>query len=238
MKLASLSFADNESIPERYAFGRIDPQSRIALADNFNPQFSWDDVPEGTKSFALLCHDPDVPSKPDDVNQDGREVPASLPRVDFFHWVLIDLSPELREIQEGAFSNGITPRGKGGPLAPNEARQGLNDYTGWFAADRDMSGDYFGYDGPCPPWNDAIVHHYVFTLYALDVAKLDVQGKFTGPDVLKAMQGHVLAQASVTGTYTLNPAGAPRLRGPTAAPSRLGGRPPGAARHEPGSWLA
>ncbi len=217
MKLASLSFADNESIPERYAFGRIDPQSRIALADNFNPQFSWDDVPEGTKSFALLCHDPDVPSKPDDVNQDGREVPASLPRVDFFHWVLIDLAPELREIQEGAFSSGITPRGKGGPLAPNEARQGLNDYTGWFAADRDMSGDYFGYDGPCPPWNDAIVHRYVFTLYALDVAKLDVQGKFTGADVLKAMQGHVLAQAAITGSYTLNPALAPRRIGDTSA---------------------
>ena len=32
-----------------------------------------------------------------------------------------------------------------------------------------MSGDYFGYDGPCPPWNDSIVHHYVFTVYALDV---------------------------------------------------------------------
>lgn len=216
MKLASLSFADTESIPERYAFGKIDAQSRIALADNFNPQFAWDDVPEGTQSFALLCHDPDVPSKPDDVNQDGREVPATLPRVDFFHWVLIDLSPSLREIAEGEFSNGITPRGKGGPLAPNEARQGLNDYTGWFAADRDMNGDYFGYDGPCPPWNDSIVHHYVFTLYALDVPKLNVQGKFTGADVLRAMQGHVLAQACLSGTYTLNPELAPRQIGATS----------------------
>ncbi|AHV92196.1 phosphatidylethanolamine-binding family protein [Bordetella holmesii ATCC 51541] len=120
MKLASLSFTDNESIPERYAFGRIDPQSRIALADNFNPQFSWDDVPEGTKSFALLCHDPDVPSKPDDVNQDGREVPAALPRVDFFHWVLIDLAPNLREIQEGAFSDGITPGARAGHWRPTK----------------------------------------------------------------------------------------------------------------------
>ncbi|SPU49223.1 YbhB/YbcL family Raf kinase inhibitor-like protein [Bordetella trematum] len=216
MKLASLSFADGEMIPERYAFGRIDPQSRVALADNFNPQFSWSDAPEGTRSFALLCHDPDVPSQPDDVNQDGREVPASLPRVDFFHWVLVDIAAERREIDEGAYSSGITPRGKGGPLAPNEERQGLNDFTGWFAADRDMSGDYFGYDGPCPPWNDALVHRYVFTLYALDVAKLDVQGKFTGADVLRAMQGHVLAQSSVTGIYTLNPALAPRQIGATS----------------------
>ncbi|QIM70394.1 YbhB/YbcL family Raf kinase inhibitor-like protein [Bordetella trematum] len=216
MKLASLSFADGEMIPERYAFGRIDPQSRVALADNFNPQFSWSDAPEGTRSFALLCHDPDVPSQPDDVNQDGREVSASLPRVDFFHWVLVDIAAERREIDEGAYSSGITPRGKGGPLAPNDERQGLNDFTGWFAADRDMSGDYFGYDGPCPPWNDALVHRYVFTLYALDVAKLDVQGKFTGADVLRAMQGHVLAQSSVTGIYTLNPALAPRQIGATS----------------------
>jgi phosphatidylethanolamine-binding protein (PEBP) family uncharacterized protein len=49
------------------------------------------------------------------------------------------------------------------------------------------------------------VHHYVFTLYALDVERAPVDGKFTGPDVLKAIGGHVLAKAAVTGTYTLNP---------------------------------
>jgi Raf kinase inhibitor-like YbhB/YbcL family protein len=68
-----------------------------------------------------------------------------------------------------------------------------------------MAGDYHGYDGPCPPWNDAIVHRYVFTLYALDVAILAVPARFTGADVRKAMEGHVLAQAAVTGRYTLNP---------------------------------
>lgn len=62
-------------------------------------------------------------SEPDDVNQEGREVPASLPRVDFFHWVLVDLPADLRDIEEGTFSSGITPRGKGGPLAPMDARQ-------------------------------------------------------------------------------------------------------------------
>lgn len=217
MKLASLSFSDNESIPERYAFARIDPQSHVALADNFNPQFSWDDVPEGTRSFVMVCHDPDVPSKPDDVNQEGRVVPADLPRVEFFHWVLVDLPADMREIEEGAFSNGITPRGKGGPLAPHDARQGVNDYTGWFAADRDMSGDYFGYDGPCPPWNDALVHHYIFTLYALSVPRLDVEGTFNGKQVLSAIQGKILAQASLTGTYTLNPALAPKVIGTTSA---------------------
>lgn len=209
MKLTSKSFADQQFIPQANAFGKIDSESHIALAGNRNPHLAWVDVPEGTKSFVVVCHDPDVPSKGDDVNQEGREVPASLSRVDFYHWVLVDVAGSVREIPEGAYSDGITPRGKGGPLAANDTRQGVNDYTGWFAADRDMSGDYFGYDGPCPPWNDAIVHRYVFTVYALDIDRVQVEGRFTGPDVLRAIQGHVLAQAAITGKYTLNPALAP-----------------------------
>lgn len=205
MKLHSESFPDQGVIPERNAFARVDPETRVALAGNRNPQLAWADVPEGTRSFAVLCVDPDVPTRPDDVNQEGREVPADLPRTDFFHWVLVDVAPDARAIAEGDYSNGITPRGKAGPLALDGTRQGLNDYTGWFAADRDMNGDYFGYDGPCPPWNDARVHRYIFTVYALDVAELGVSGRFTGAQALEAMRGHVLAQASLTGTYTLNP---------------------------------
>jgi phosphatidylethanolamine-binding protein (PEBP) family uncharacterized protein len=45
----------------------------------------------------------------------------------------------------------------------------------------------------------------VFTVHALDVAELDVSGRFTGAQVQAALQGHVLDQASITGTYTLNP---------------------------------
>jgi len=205
MNLTSHSFSDGNAIPARYAFGKIDPQTHIALSENRNPHLAWDDVPAGTQSFVLLCHDPDVPSQPDDVNQEGRSVPASLPRVDFYHWVLIELPAESRDIEDGAYSSGITPRGKAGPLTPQGARQGVNDYTQWFAGDNDMRGDYFGYDGPCPPWNDTIPHRYVFTLYALDVANLPLDGAFTGADVTRAMQGHVLAQASLTGVYSLNP---------------------------------
>ena len=68
-----------------------------------------------------------------------------------------------------------------------------------------MKGHYFGYDGPCPPWNDSIRHRYVFTLFALDIARLAVDGAFTGQQVRAAIAGHVLAQASLTGTYSLNP---------------------------------
>ncbi len=205
MKLHSTSFVNEGWIPEANVFGKPDAQSHVVLAGNANPHLKWSDAPRDTKSFVVICHDPDVPSKPDDVNHEDREVPDSLPRVDFYHWTLIDVPANVTEVAEGSYSNGITPRGKAGPLALDGTRQGLNDFTNWFAADRDMSGDYFGYDGPCPPWNDALVHRYIFTVYALDIAELPVEGRFTGADVIQAMQGHVLAQDSITGLYSLNP---------------------------------
>ena len=79
-------------------------------------------------------------------------------------------------------------------------------YTDWFANDDQMSGKYAGYDGPCPPWNDEAIHHYHFTVYALDVASLNLEEPFGAPEVLAAIEGHVLAQGECIGTYTLNPA--------------------------------
>jgi len=77
--------------------------------------------------------------------------------------------------------------------------------TQWFAGNPKMKGTYGGYDGPCPPWNDAIPHHYHFVVYALDVAKLPLNGDFSGPQAPKAMHGHILARGSVTGLYSVNP---------------------------------
>ncbi|HLS42682.1 MAG TPA: YbhB/YbcL family Raf kinase inhibitor-like protein [Paenalcaligenes sp.] len=205
MKLRSDSFQNASPIPERFAFGRIDTVNRVALAGNVNPHLAWSDAPEETRSYVVLCVDPDVPSQADDVNQPGKQVPASLERCDFYHWVLVDIPAETTEIPEGSYANGITPKGKAGPLSLDGTRQGLNDYTSYFAQDRDMAGDYFGYDGPCPPWNDALIHRYFFTVYALDIDELPLQGKFTGADVKAAIAPHVLAQASLHGTYTLNP---------------------------------
>ncbi|MGO3890620.1 MAG: YbhB/YbcL family Raf kinase inhibitor-like protein [Paenalcaligenes sp.] len=204
MKLRSDSFTDQAVIPERLAFGRADATTKVALAGNANPHLAWEDVPEGTRSFLILCVDPDVPAVLDDFNQPGKEVAADTPRTDFYHWVLVDIPADSHEVAEGAYSDRVTPRGKAGPLAPGGTRQGLNDYSKFFAHDRDMSGDYFGYDGPCPPWNDALPHRYIFTVYALDIEELPLEGKFGGAEAKVAMQGHILAQASLTGTYTLN----------------------------------
>ena len=180
MKLWSDSWANGEPIPPRHAAGRLDDAGGVGFSDNLNPHLAWSDLPAGTQSLVLVCHDFDVPSKGDDVNQPDREVPADLPRVDFFHWVLVDLPPSLTQIAEGEFSQGFTARGKPGPATLHGARHGLNDYTGWFAGNAEMAGQYFGYDGPFPPFNDSLVHHYVFTLYALDVERLPVEGAFTG----------------------------------------------------------
>ena len=209
MKLWSDSFKDGAAIPGEFAFCVIDPATHVTLSANKNPHLAWSDVPPAAKSLALIVRDPDVPSRGDDVNQEGKTVPADLPRVDFFHWTLIDIPAGAQQIAAASFANGVTPRGKSGPTIANSplpgARHGINDYTGWFAQDADMSGAYFGYDGPCPPWNDAIVHRYVFTLYALDIASLPLDGQFSGAQVRAAIDGHILAQASVSGSYSLNP---------------------------------
>jgi Raf kinase inhibitor-like YbhB/YbcL family protein len=208
MKLWSDSWINGERIPSRFAAGKPDVAKGVTFSDNLNPHLAWSEVPLGTQSFALICHDFDVPSSGEDVNQPGREVPADLPRVDFFHWVMVDLPAATNVLAEGAFSRGFTAHGKPGPdvnlAAVPGARHGLNDYTGWFAENPEMAGNYFGYDGPFPPFNDSLLHHYVFTVYALKIARVPVEGLFTGAQVRQAIYPHILAEATHSGTYTLN----------------------------------
>lgn len=204
MKLTSQSWTNGDVIPARFAAGRLSEEGAVGFSENLNPHLAWSELPPGTKSLALICHDFDVPSVGDDVNKPDREISAELPRVDFFHWVMVDLAPTPAQIAEGEFSRGFTARGKPGPQTLRGARHGLNDYTGWFAGDAQMAGSYFGYDGPFPPFNDSLVHHYVFTLYALSAPRLPVEGAFTGPQVREAVRGCTLATATFSGTYTLN----------------------------------
>ena len=100
----------------------------------------------------------------------------------FTHWMIYDMAISMIYLPKR-----MSPMAKvmGGSM------QGTNDF-----------GDV-GYGGPCPPPGET--HHYVFTLYALDVAKCGVSGTFKGPDVLAAIRGHVLGQAALTGVYSLNP---------------------------------
>jgi len=207
MHLRSDDFRDMQPIPDELAFAKPGAGGEpIALSTNRNPHLAWSDVPEQTRSFALVCVDPDVPSVGDDVNKPGHRVAASLPRVEFVHWLLVDIPRECRELAKASCSDGVVAHGKATPPGPPGSQQGLNDYTGWFAGDPDMAGDYCGYDGPCPPWNDERMHHYEFHLYALDVASLGLPARFTLAQVRAAISTHVLAEAALTGTYSLNPA--------------------------------
>ena len=209
MRLKSDSIEHGKPIPSAYAFMEVaEPASgdRIRPAGNLTPHLAWTEVPATAKSFAIAVIDTDVPSKPDDVNVEGREVRRDLPRVEFVHWLMANIPLECRELAEGACGEGIVPRGKKDPVGPPGSVQGLNDYTGWFKGDRDMEGHYHGYDGPCPPWNDALLHHYHFKVYALDVAKLSLTEGFSLATLRAAMAGHVLAEAELVGTYSLNPA--------------------------------
>ncbi len=89
------------------------------------------------------------------------------------HWVLYDLSADARSLPEG-----------GAPLPPG-TRQGRNDWG------------RTGYGGPCPPIGR---HRYFHKLYALDTVLGDLHEP-TKAQLLAAMEGHVLAEAQLVGTY-------------------------------------
>src|SRR6185437_4190435 len=126
MQIRSDSFGNHARMPAEFAFGKSgDNGEMCVLAGNRNPQ--------------LACSDIDVPSKGDDVNKEGRSVPSDLPRVDFAHWLMIDVPATCNAIAAGACSDGITPHGKRSPDGPAGSRQGRNGYSEWFASDPDMA---------------------------------------------------------------------------------------------------
>jgi Raf kinase inhibitor-like YbhB/YbcL family protein len=140
------------------------------------------------------------------VNQAGRSVPADLPRVEFVHWLMADIPPEYTELAAGACSDGVVAHGNHDPFGPPRSVHGMKDFTGFFAGDADMVGEYLGYDGPCPPWNDTLLHHYHFTIHAIDVDALPLVKGYSRDQLRAAMASHVLDQATLTGVYSLNPA--------------------------------
>ena len=203
MRVRSESFGRGQPIPAEFALG-----APGGFGGNRNPHVAWDEVPDGTRSFALLCIDTDAPTDPALVAGEAP-IPVDHPRGDFVHWVVTDLPAGTRSIAAGAASDGVTEGGKGaGGIDGIGGRQGLNDYTGWFAGDPAMRGDYHGYDGPYPPAHDLRLHRYFFRVFALDVPTLELPDRFTAADVFGAMHGHVLAEGAEYGTYTLNGEGA------------------------------
>jgi Raf kinase inhibitor-like YbhB/YbcL family protein len=99
------------------------------------------------------------------------------PVKNFTHWVIFNLPPDTTGLPEALPRDGTLASG---------ALQGKN------------GGGGIGYIGPCPPKGPA--HHYVFNLYALDKS-LDLAAGATKDQVRQAMQGHILAETILVGTY-------------------------------------
>jgi phosphatidylethanolamine-binding protein (PEBP) family uncharacterized protein len=90
-----------------------DAEGHIRLGENLNPAIRWHDLARRhPKSLVLICVDTDAPTRPDDVNQEGKHRAVFAAARRFYHWVLVDLAPDLEGIAEGECSRGVTPRGK------------------------------------------------------------------------------------------------------------------------------
>ncbi len=155
LQLVSPAFGDGAVIPRKYAHD----------GDDVSPPLAWRDVPEGTKSFALLF--------------DGLDPPGVKN-----HWIIFNIFGTIRELPEHVPRQDVLPQWTHEGIS---VRQGKNDFG------RD------GYTGPLPSTEPP--HDNTFTLYALD-AHIHAAPGCRKPDLLAAMEGHVLEQAELMGIYT------------------------------------
>ena len=124
-----------------------------------SPPLSWTGTPAGTKSFALICDDPDAPAKT------------------WVHWVIYNIPANATGLPEAIPKKDALPDG---------SRQGVTDFG------------RVGYGGPMPPRGPA--HRYFFKLYALD-SVLNLSPGATKSELLRAMEGRVLAESQLIGLY-------------------------------------
>jgi len=124
-------------------------------------------------SVPLRWSDPPVTTKSLALISDDPDAPMGT----WVHWVLYDLPAETRELKEGLSTAEILPNG---------AKQGMTDFK------------RVGYGGPCPP--PGPFHRYFFKLYALDT-QLNLPPRNTKAQLLKAMEGHILAEGELIGRY-------------------------------------
>ncbi|NNK97896.1 MAG: YbhB/YbcL family Raf kinase inhibitor-like protein [Xanthomonadales bacterium] len=115
MQLTSTAFAQGGPIPKQHTGEGVD----------VSPALSWSNPPEGTKAFAIICHDPDAPL----VSPGGT--------YGFVHWVLYNIPADVTSLDEGSseFTNGKTDFGAevyGGPMPPNG--HGQHHYYFWVLA--------------------------------------------------------------------------------------------------------
>ncbi len=115
MQLSSAAFRQGDGIPARHT----------GEGQDVSPELSWCNAPEGTQSFAVICHDPDAPL----VSASGT--------YGFVHWVYYNIPASVSSLREGCgdYTNGKTDFGNqayGGPMPPNG--HGIHHYYFWVRA--------------------------------------------------------------------------------------------------------
>jgi Raf kinase inhibitor-like YbhB/YbcL family protein len=171
---------------------------KAAPGRNRSPAISWSKGPAGTRSYALVMTDPDVPADLSLLNRQGAEIASDLPRIEFTHWILADIPASVTRLSEGSDGDGM-PQG-GLPLERTEhGRRGQNGFAAFL-----KDGPHGGYMGACPPWNDLRIHRYRVTVYALDTDRLTLPDAFTRADYLAAANGHIISSGAAELTYTIN----------------------------------
>lgn len=120
MKVTSAAFQNRGSIPKRHT----------GEADNVSPPLAWTNAPDGTKAFAVICHDPDAPL----ITPSGK--------YGYVHWVLYGIPGSVTELPAAtkeyvAGRNETGGSGYTGPMPPNG--HGLHHYFFWvIALDQDV----------------------------------------------------------------------------------------------------
>ena len=206
LKVESTSMADGEPIPETYAVATPTADGKAEMAGrDLSPDLRWSGEPEGTRSFAISVVDPDVPADRNRMGVEGLSLGGDEPRVEFAHWLVVDIPVRVHQLPEGAGGDGFVAHGKPPEPPAAGAVTGQNGFRGLFEGNPDLEGTYGGWDGPFPPWNDEQVHHYVTTVFALDVDSAGLRPGFTLEEFRAAIDGHVLDEGRIVPIYTLNP---------------------------------
>ena len=138
--------------------GGVLSDAQVQAKGNTSPHLKWSGAPEGTKSYAVTCYDPDAPT--------GSG---------FWHWTVANIPADVTEIPAG------------GPV-PSGAVEGRTDFGSP------------GFGGAAPPPGHG-PHRYIFTVFAVDVEKLDVTPDNSGAVFGFNLHFHTLAKATITATY-------------------------------------
>jgi Raf kinase inhibitor-like YbhB/YbcL family protein len=206
LTIQSQGVEDGRPIPERHAVHTPTTEGRSEFGgEDRSPHLRWSGEPGGTRSFAISMVDPDVPADRTRMGVEGLTLGPDEPRVEFAHWLIVDIPADVHELPEGAGGSGFVAHGRPADPPVAGAVSGQNGYRGLFQGNADLEGTYGGWNGPFPPWNDDVIHRYVTTVHALDVETVGLEPGFTLEAFRGAIEGHVLEEASIVPTYTLNP---------------------------------